>query len=45
MPNAAIAGVSNGISTWKKIFTWPAPSTRAASTSSLGISRMKLFSR
>src|SRR5829696_1294219 len=31
-PNAAIAGVSSGRSTWKKILTCPAPSMRAAST-------------
>ena len=43
--NAAIAGVSSGIIIRKKIFTWPAPSTRAASTSYCGMSFMKLCSR
>ena len=45
MPNAAIAGVISGSMIRGKICTWPAPSTRAASTSSAGISRMKLCSR
>ncbi|CPU64383.1 Uncharacterised protein [Mycobacteroides abscessus] len=45
MPNAAMAGTRSGMRTWKKIFTCPAPSTRAASTSSRGMSFMKLCSR
>ena len=45
MPNAARAGVSSGSSTRSRICTCPAPSMRAASTSSRGMSRMKLCSR
>ncbi len=40
-----MAGTSSGMSTTKKIFTWPAPSTRAASTMDAGTSFMKLCSR
>ena len=45
MANAAIAGIISGSRILKKIGTWPAPSTRAASKSSLGSSLMKLCSR
>ena len=45
MPNAASAGVRSGRRILKKIVTCPAPSTRAASMSSPGSSRMKLWMR
>ena len=45
IPKAAIAGTSSGRRTWKKIFTCPAPSTRAASMRDAGMSFMKLWSR
>ena len=40
-----MAGVISGSMIWMKICTCPAPSTRADSISSPGISRMKLCSR
>ena len=45
MPNAAMAGAISGSMIRLKICTCPAPSTRAASISSPGISDMKLCSR
>ena len=45
MPNAAIAGAISGSMIRLKIWTCPAPSTRADSISSPGIWLMKLCSR
>ncbi len=45
MAKAAIAGSISGSMILKKIVRWPAPSTFAASTSSLGSSFMKLCIR
>ena len=45
MPNAAMRRRQQRQQIRKKIGTCPAPSTRAASISSPGISRMKLCSR